>query len=739
MSMAGRFSGVRGDIAGALACAILTLPGSAGVGVIALAPLGERYVAHGVVAGLYPAIFLPLVALCLGARSSMMYSPRSVLAILIASIAANTLVTGSVLNPADVRRTEAVLFLVVFAAGLFQAAFGASRLGTLVKYIPSPVMAGFQNAGAILIFFGQIDTMVGFAQHVPLLAIVQHLAAVQPVTLGVGLVTVLAMLVGPRMTPSVPPAAVGLAVGSAVYYVVSASGGAAALGPVIGAVPAGLPLPTQMGAFVSLLGDPDRWRLAAAVMSGALSLAIIASLDGLLNAKAADQVIDARTDGNQTLFRLGLGNMVTACFSGVTGSVNLIGTMASHKAGARSAISVGAFALFVLGAVLALPPVIALIPRVVIAGMLMVISVQMVDAWTVQLIKKAILQQVEHPRRLALDLFVIALVAGAAIAINLVVAVGVGVVVAILSFLFRMSRSVVRRAYDGGAMRSRRALGPRATEILNAEGAKILVLELQGPLFFGTAEDLARQIDALARDALHVIVDLKRVNEVDSTAARILLQIHERLRRDGRHLVLSHPDRTGAVASVLNDLGVIGAVSDEKVFEDVDHALEWAEDRLIEHHADDESPGAERRLEDMDVLGGLDKREFDVLRGFVAARRFAAGEVLFREGDVGRELFLIAKGTASVKLRLAGRGRVNRLATFSAGTVFGELALLDPGPRSASVEADAELVCYVLTDEDFERLRREHPSVAIKLVANLGRELSRRLRQANRTIYQLEG
>src|SRR5215471_18316570 len=143
MSMAGRFSGVRGDIAGALACAILTLPGSAGVGVIALAPLGE---------------------LCLGARSSMMYSPRSVLAILIASIAANTLVTGSVVNPADVRRTEAVLFLVVFAAGLFQAAFGASRLGTLVKYIPSPVMAGFQNAGAILIFFGQIDTMVGFAQ-----------------------------------------------------------------------------------------------------------------------------------------------------------------------------------------------------------------------------------------------------------------------------------------------------------------------------------------------------------------------------------------------------------------------------------------------------------------------------------------------------------------------------------------------------------------------------------------------
>ena len=91
------------------------------------------------------------------------------------------------------------------------------------------------------------------------------------------------------------------------------------------------------------------------------------------------------------------------------------------------------------------------------------------------------------------------------------------------------------------------------------------------------------------------------------------------------------------------------------------------------------------------------------------------------------------------KLRLAGAHRENRLATFSAGTVFGELALLDPGPRSASVEADQELTCYVLTEEAFEQLRKDHPHIAITLLTNLGRELSRRLRRANGTIYQLEG
>jgi CRP-like cAMP-binding protein len=69
--------------------------------------------------------------------------------------------------------------------------------------------------------------------------------------------------------------------------------------------------------------------------------------------------------------------------------------------------------------------------------------------------------------------------------------------------------------------------------------------------------------------------------------------------------------------------------------------------------------------------------------------------------------------------------------------MFGELALLDQEARSATVEADEELVCYVITREGFDRLTRDHPAIAIKLLTNLGRELSSRLRRANRTIYQL--
>ncbi len=120
-------------------------------------------------------------------------------------------------------------------------------------------------------------------------------------------------------------------------------------------------------------------------------------------------------------------------------------------------------------------------------------------------------------------------------------------------------------------------------------------------------------------------------------------------------------------------------------------------------------------------------------------RTYAQGDAVIWEGDTGRELFIIAHGTASVKIKLAGKDRANRLATFSAGTVFGEVALLDEQPRSATVEADKDLACYVPNENAFDTLTREHQPIAIRLLKNLGRELSRRLRRANQTIYELEG
>jgi CRP-like cAMP-binding protein len=120
-------------------------------------------------------------------------------------------------------------------------------------------------------------------------------------------------------------------------------------------------------------------------------------------------------------------------------------------------------------------------------------------------------------------------------------------------------------------------------------------------------------------------------------------------------------------------------------------------------------------------------------------REYAAGEIVFREGAAEDGLYIIVSGSASAKLTIAGggqekRGREQRLVSFAAGTHFGEMALLDREARSATVQADERLVCYVLDRPACERMERDMPAIAIKLLTNLGAELSARLRHSNRML-----
>jgi SulP family sulfate permease len=732
----------RGDVAGGVTSAMLAIPVSMGYGILALYPLGERYISYGLLAGLYSAIVVPIVALLLGADTPTMYAPRSVVAFLLSSIVLHGLVRSrsGIVDLGHISQVLTLVFFVVLVAGLFQALLGALRLGSLIQYIPSPVMAGFQNAAAVLILLSQLDPLLGFRGHVAPLSILGRLGSAQPLTLLVGVATALGMWNADRLSRKIPPAIMGLAVGSGVYYVIKGVGLGGHLGPTIGAVPRGVPSPAYLRDFWPVVTTPAMWPLFPSLITGALSLAIVASLDGLLCAKTVEGVTGARTRGNRTLLRLGLGNMAAACCGAISSGVNLGSSFANYRSGGRTAASVLVATLTLLLAVLVLPPVIALIPRVVIAGLLLVVGVQLFDAWSIQIVKRMLGREFVHRKNMTLDLLVILLVATVAIAINLVVAVGIGVAITIFSFLFRMSRSAVRREYRGDVIRSRRTRDPVQMELLSRRGGAILILELEGPLFFGTAEELAGRVDAALREGVsHVVLDLKRVNEIDSTGARILLQIHHRMVKEGRQLLVSHADRSPRVAAFLLDMGVLTALTGQRVFHDTDRALEWAEDRLLASEQDGMSSGADYALERLDVLAGLGNAECDVLRGLLLRKSYRKGQTVFREGDESRELYIIVRGTASVKIRLSGADRENRLATFSAGTVFGEVALLDRQRRSATVEADEDLVCYVLAEDAFETLKREHGRIAITLLTNLGRELSRRLRGANRTIYELEG
>jgi sulfate permease, SulP family len=311
-----------------------------------------------------------------------------------------------------------------------------------------------------------------------------------------------------------------------------------------------------------------------------------------------------------------------------------------------------------------------------------------------------------------------------------VLAVFIGIMLAVLLFVVRMSRSNIRRLYRCDAVRSRRYREPAELELLHREGASVLVIELQGALFFGSAERLAQLVDGEGRKGTTaVLLEMRRITEIDSTGALILGEIDSALENRGIKLALILSANTETAARLADIFR-----SGDRFFPDIDRAIEWAEDELLRKAA--AAPSRQLPLERLPLLSDFTADQIARLQPWLQPTAWSAGQIVFRTGDPGSALYLVTRGRASVHLR-HDDGDI-RLVTFAAGAVFGELALLDRGPRSATITADEHLEAYGLSDKSFAELCEQHPDIAIKLLTALGRELSVRIRYANLTILQLE-
>jgi glutaminase len=139
----------------------------------------------------------------------------------------------------------------------------------------------------------------------------------------------------------------------------------------------------------------------------------------------------------------------------------------------------------------------------------------------------------------------------------------------------------------------------------------------------------------------------------------------------------------------------------------------------------------------MEILAGFADREVALIESIVKEVQYAAGDKIIREGDTADSLYLLAAGRVSICLTIKDSPRRQRLSTISPGLAFGELALLDGGTRSADVIADEPARCFVLPIADLQALGRRHPDIERKLIFNIARELSGRLRRADAEIRSL--
>jgi anti-anti-sigma regulatory factor len=442
---------------------------------------------------------------------------------------------------------------------------------------------------------------------------------------------------------------------------------------------------------------------------------------------------ELRRNGDQLLVRLGVGNIAAACAGGITSGINIGASVANRTFGARTPLSVLTNAAAVLLAGTLLFRWLGQMPRVVLSAVIMVVAVQHFDVWSLRLagaLRKGPISNLHH---VALDLAVVLIVAVLSIAINIVLAVFIGVAIATALFVLRMSRSVIRRSYRCSAIHSRRARMASDQIFLERAGDTILVLELQGALFFGTGERILNEVDySLRQQTSCVILDLRRLTEIDSTGANALLELKANLVQQKKRLLLAAGDRM--MIERLSSFGVLSPSGDTNVLPDIDRAIECAENSLL--YAQPQLHRDEIPLGEIDLLAKFDSKDLVAIESHLQRASYRKGDTIFHEGQPGGEIFIVTKGTASAFLQTPNNAI--RLATFAPGTVFGELAILDAGPRSATVVADEDLVCFVLTISKFTALMENHPNVAVRILAAIGRQLSGRLRIANRTIHQLE-
>ena len=172
-----------------------------------------------------------------------------------------------------------------------------------------------------------------------------------------------------------------------------------------------------------------------------------------------------------------------------------------------------------------------------------------------------------------------------------------------------------------------------------------------------------------------------------------------------------------------------------RTFDDLEPALQWCEDRLLARVLPD-IPDTSIAVTQYALLDGLSREDVAVVQAFFERRTYEPGEVIIRAGDPARELFLLSRGLVSVILPLENGGQ-KRLATFSPGMAFGEMAIIDRAPRSATITSDTPVACDLLSLARLTALGATHPKIKIRLLENLSLDLCRKLRKANREIAQL--
>jgi len=717
------------DFWAGLAAMLVALPSAIAFGVTIYSPLGSSHAASGAVAGILGATALGLIAPAIGGANRLITAPCAPAAAVLSAFALGTVQAGAPLESVLLQLT-----VIGLLAGGLQVLFGAVGLGSLIKYMPYPVVSGYLSGVGLIIIASQTPKFLGIAGPD-----IWH-SLLSPGSwrwqgIIVGSATMAATLGASRVTRAVPAAIIGLVAGVLIYFVLgifdrsllSLAGNTLVIGPLGGGG-----LTASFAGRWQALGSLDVASLSVVFMP-ALTLAVLLSIDTLKTCVVLDALTRSRHDSNRVLLGQGLGNIGSAMIGGMPGAGTMGATLVNMSSGAQTRLSGVIEGVLCLFAFLLLSFVLAWVPVASLAAILIIIGCRMIDRHSMRLLKS---------RSTVFDFLVIVAVIGTALSYSLIAASLVGIVLAVSLFVReQVGGRVVQSKLYGNQRFSKQVRLQEELDILTQRGEQTVVFSLQGSLFFGTADQLYKALEPELKHRKYVILDMRRVQSVDVTAAHLLEQVVDMLAESGGFLLFSHlPHSLPSGRDMKHYFDRVGLVRDKRpvrVFNELDDALEWVEDRLISEASISRPDEHPLMLHEFEIFKGRRDKTILALEKRLEQRRFTAGERIFSSGDHGDELYLIRRGEIRIMLPMES-GKNRHLGTFVRGGFFGEMAFLGCGSRSADAIAYTNADLYSLSRQAFEEFAKGHKKASQDIMERLAMILAVRLRYANAELSAMD-
>ncbi|MSO54453.1 MAG: cyclic nucleotide-binding domain-containing protein [Rhodospirillales bacterium] len=470
------------------------------------------------------------------------------------------------------------------------------------------------------------------------------------------------------------------------------------------------------------------WDILPGLLPEFATLLLIAAIAFLLQASAIEIATRSDIELNRELRVTGIANLLAGLGGGLPGYHSMSGSVLTYRLGMPIRFVGLATAAICVAALIFGSTALECLPRLAVG----VILFFMGTGFLVEALGRNLIRMDRSEAGVTLLVFPVIVFAG------FMAGIGVGVAAALVIFVVNYARvPVVSSALTAETYHSNVERAPAYAQIIRSAGRSVLVLKLQGYVFFGTSNrlvDLVRERFDQAPSLRFLLLDFRTVNGIDSSATASF----EKLKRyaEERGFWIIYVSVQERIAEVLRRAQVYESTRPLiRAFTDADRGLEWIEDQILV------AGGIAVESQNSVIAEQLsqifpDANEAREFQSRLEAFDHCQGDIMVRQGAASDHLLIVESGRVTIALELPSGGTV-RLRTMGPGTVVGEIAFYLGTPRSASVIAEADTLVYRLTRQALLDLQTSRPHVAIHFQEAMARLLAGRIVETNRLLAEL--